>query len=201
MRALPFFSTSGWTMAATSLTSLADLERLQEEVHAAGLDLGEVEDVVDQPQQVLAGRVHPLQVRDRNASSPRSSASSWSISEYPMMALSGVRNSWLMFARNCDLCLTRLCELAVLLLELVRRGGRSRWRSRPGRRTSRPASIARGSGTSTDVACDARMSAPNGRVLARGVARRAVVRCEAGARLRRADRGHCRIVQDVRRSE
>ena len=29
-----------------------------------------------------------------------SSACSWSISLYPMMALSGVRSSWLMFARN-----------------------------------------------------------------------------------------------------
>jgi len=43
----------------------ADLERFQEEVHAAGLDLGEVEDVVDQPQLMLAGRVDPLEVRDQ----------------------------------------------------------------------------------------------------------------------------------------
>ena len=49
---------------ATSRTSLADLERLQEEVHPAGLDLGEVEDVVDEPEQVLAGRVDLLEVRD-----------------------------------------------------------------------------------------------------------------------------------------
>ena len=32
------------------------------------------------------------------------SASSRSISVTPMMALSGVRSSWLMLARNCDLC-------------------------------------------------------------------------------------------------
>ena len=43
---------------------LADLERLQEQVHPAGLDLGEVQDVVDQPEQVLAGRVDPLEVRE-----------------------------------------------------------------------------------------------------------------------------------------
>ena len=40
----------------------------------------------------------------RKASASRSSASSWSISEYPMIAFSGVRSSWDMFARNCDLC-------------------------------------------------------------------------------------------------
>ena len=78
---LPFLSISGWTIASTSRTSLADLERLHEEVHPAGLDLGEVEDVVDQPQQVLAGRVDLLEVRDAASPRPRSSASSWSISE------------------------------------------------------------------------------------------------------------------------
>ena len=41
-----------------------------------------------------------------SSSSSRSSsrASSCSISVTPMMALSGVRSSWLMLARNCDLC-------------------------------------------------------------------------------------------------
>ena len=46
---LPFFSTSGWTIASTSRISCRDLERLDEQVHPAGLDLGEVEDVVDEP--------------------------------------------------------------------------------------------------------------------------------------------------------
>ena len=45
------------------LDQLPDLERLNEEVHPAGLDLGEVEDVVDQTQQVLAGSIDPLQIR------------------------------------------------------------------------------------------------------------------------------------------
>ena len=62
-------------------TSWPTLERLQEQVHPAGLDLGEVQDVVDQPEQVLAGRVDLLEVREEASSSPRSSASSWSISE------------------------------------------------------------------------------------------------------------------------
>ena len=61
---LPFFSTSGWTIACDVLDQLADLERLQEQVHPAGLDLGEVQDVVDQPEQVLAGRVDLLEIRD-----------------------------------------------------------------------------------------------------------------------------------------
>ena len=51
----------------------------------------------------------------------RSSASSCSISEYPMMAFSGVRNSWLMFARNCDMA--RLRELAVRFLQLFEEAG------------------------------------------------------------------------------
>ena len=35
-----------------------------------------------------------------------------------MIAFSGVRNSWLMLARNCDLC-SRFRELAALLLDLA----------------------------------------------------------------------------------
>ena len=38
------------------------VERLQEQLHLAGLDLGEVEDVVDQAQQVPPGRVDLLEV-------------------------------------------------------------------------------------------------------------------------------------------
>ena len=41
------------------------------------------------------------------------------ISVSPMMALSGVRSSWLMLARNCDLCSLAICELAALLLDLA----------------------------------------------------------------------------------
>jgi hypothetical protein len=35
---------------------------------------------------------------------PKRAALATSISVSPMMALSGVRSSWLMLARNCDLC-------------------------------------------------------------------------------------------------
>ena len=61
---LPFFSTSGSMVVATSPDKVGDVERLEEQLHLAGLDLGEVEDVVDERQQVLAGRVDLLQVGD-----------------------------------------------------------------------------------------------------------------------------------------
>ena len=40
-----------------------------------------------------------------------------------MMAFSGVRNSWDMFARNCDLCWRRFGELSVRLLERLEQPG------------------------------------------------------------------------------
>src|SRR5436190_4666588 len=48
------------------------------------------------------------------------SASSRSISLTPMMALSGVRSSWLILARNCDLCWLGLGELAALFLNFIK---------------------------------------------------------------------------------
>ena len=42
-----------------------DLERLEREHHLAGFDLREIEDAVDQIEQVLAGRLDPLQVANR----------------------------------------------------------------------------------------------------------------------------------------
>jgi hypothetical protein len=41
---------------------LGDVELFEVEVHPAGLDLREVQDVVDEPEQVLAGRVDPLEI-------------------------------------------------------------------------------------------------------------------------------------------
>ena len=40
-----------------------------------------------------------------------------------MMALSGVRSSWLMFARNCDLCWLASASCAVRLLKLLEQPG------------------------------------------------------------------------------
>src|SRR5262249_26628062 len=55
------------------------------------------------------------------------------ISVRPIMALSGVRSSWLMLARNCDLCSLGNCSCR-LLSWIYRTDARSRSRSRPGRR-------------------------------------------------------------------
>ena len=87
-------------------------EIFQLQLHAASLDLGEIEDVVDQrehvppPQEWSSGS---------SASCFAASASSRSISLTPMMALSGVRQLCdSMLARNCDLCWLACCELRVL---------------------------------------------------------------------------------------
>src|SRR5215469_7437665 len=69
------------------------------ELELAGLDLREVENLVDEAQQVSAGRIHAPQ---RFQGLFRAEARPI-ISVRPMMALSGVRSSWLMLARNCDL--------------------------------------------------------------------------------------------------
>jgi hypothetical protein len=74
------------------------------DVHLARLDLGEVEDVVDERQQVRAGawivsaNSTLLSVRLPSGFSERSLARMSS-------ELSGVRSSWLMLARNSDLYL------------------------------------------------------------------------------------------------
>ena len=41
-----------------------DVHRLEDDLHPAGLDLRQVEDVVEQPQQVLARAPHPAEVVD-----------------------------------------------------------------------------------------------------------------------------------------
>jgi hypothetical protein len=46
-----------------ALDKLADLEGFQEQVHPASLDFGEIQDVVDEVEQVLAGPIDPLEVR------------------------------------------------------------------------------------------------------------------------------------------
>ena len=76
-------------------------ERFEMKLHPPGLDLGQVEDVVDQGEQVPARAEHAV---ERLGVLLSASASSRSISLTPMMALSGVRSSWLILARNCDLC-------------------------------------------------------------------------------------------------
>ena len=47
------------------------------------------------------------------------------ISVRPMMALSGVRSSWLMLARNCDLC--SLASASCRLLSSISLNSRAFW--------------------------------------------------------------------------
>ena len=47
------------------------------------------------------------------------------ISVSPMMALSGVRSSWLTLETNCDLCSLAIRELAALVLDFVEQAGHS----------------------------------------------------------------------------
>src|SRR5215831_8723903 len=49
-------------------------------------------------------------------------------SVYPRMALSGVRSSWLMLARNCDLCL--LASASSRLFSSISRNSRAFWIAR-----------------------------------------------------------------------
>ena len=83
-----------------------------------GLDLGEIENVVDQREQVAAGAHHALQ-RLHLSSRLRSRASSSSISVTPMIAFSGVRSSCDMLARNCDLCWLAASSCSALFLDLL----------------------------------------------------------------------------------
>ena len=93
---------SGARWSSPPRRSAEPAQRLRVELQLPGLDLGEVEHVVDQAEQVPGGAQHRSQRFERLVRGD--SASSRSISVTPMMALSGVRSSWLMLARNCDLC-------------------------------------------------------------------------------------------------
>ena len=79
------------------------------EIELAGLDLGEVENVVDHRQQRVGRRLDQVQVFALFAVRSVSRASS----VMPMMPFIGVRISWLMLARNS--LLARLAVSAVLL--------------------------------------------------------------------------------------
>ena len=88
----------------TSSISGAKLTDSGTELELAGFDLGEVEHVVDEAEQVGAGAVDTRCSGSGAFSVPKRAALVYIISVSPMMALSGVRSSWLILARNCDLC-------------------------------------------------------------------------------------------------
>jgi hypothetical protein len=78
------------------LHQVAQVERDAVEHQLAGLDLREVEDLVDDPQQVVGGLLDGAQVVEL-ARGQLAFCSRW---VKPRMPLSGVRISWLMLARN-----------------------------------------------------------------------------------------------------
>jgi hypothetical protein len=77
-------------------------ENFELQLHPTSLDLGEVENIVDESKQMPGRAEHA----SSGSTTPccNASASSRSISLTPMMPLSGVRSSWLILAKNCDLC-------------------------------------------------------------------------------------------------
>ena len=102
-----------------ALQQVVQVEGLLVQRGAPGLDLGHLQHVVDQPQQVLAAAVDDLQVlpllrrqRRRRRPAPVGRSMSW---VKPRMALSGVRSSWLMLARK-----TLLARLAASAASLAR---------------------------------------------------------------------------------
>ena len=97
-RPLPWARTASDFIVSPRLSSRSKLDAVQ--LQLAGLDLGEVEDVVDQPQQGLA------RSRPRPSGYSRCRGVSWlssTSSVMPMMAFIGVRISWLMLARKSAL--------------------------------------------------------------------------------------------------
>ena len=73
-------STSGSIDGLHLVDQAGEIDLLEIDVHAAGFDLRQIEDVVDQAEQMLAGALDLLSDRRRLASSPRSVASSTRIS-------------------------------------------------------------------------------------------------------------------------
>ncbi|GAA3067997.1 hypothetical protein GCM10020254_09660 [Streptomyces goshikiensis] len=72
------------------------------DVHLAGLDLRQVEDVVDQLEQVRAGGVDDARVLDLLGGEVAGGVLGEQLGE-DQQAVEGVRSSWLMLARNSDL--------------------------------------------------------------------------------------------------
>ena len=98
--ATPFWRAVTATMSVTPSTSADEVELDRLAVHLVGLDLREVEDVVDDREQVV-GRGPRDRAPARASSSSRSE--SRMRSRLPMTPFIGVRISWLIVARNSDL--------------------------------------------------------------------------------------------------
>ncbi len=86
-----------------ALERLSQRERRDLELDLARLDLGQVEDVVDQREQVVPRREDVVEVLRLLLVDRRRTSRSRSTCEKPMIAFSGVRSSCDMLARNSDL--------------------------------------------------------------------------------------------------
>src|SRR5262249_13613294 len=85
------------------LDQRSELHGLGVELELSRLDLRQIQHLVDEAKQVSAGAVHALQRLLRLFCAKARAAFLTIISVSPIMALSGVRSSWLMLETNCDL--------------------------------------------------------------------------------------------------
>ena len=122
---LPFFSAIGRTVVATSSTSAATANdsRCSSILPASILERSRMS--LMSASRWRAGAQDALERLDLVRRARGSRASSSSISLTPMMAFSGVRSSWLMLARNCDLCW--LASSSSRLFSSISRNSRAFW--------------------------------------------------------------------------
>ena len=105
------------TSATHARASWRHVHRREAHVEAARLRLGEIEHVVDEGEQVLAVSLDALERLARARGESCSLGDVVSRSAKPRMALSGVRSSWLIDARNSVLTLFARVERLALLGE------------------------------------------------------------------------------------
>ena len=86
--------------AAELVEERRDVDVVDDGVEAAGLRLGEVEQLVDQGQQVLGARPHERHLLGLLARERLPGGGSVSSRLRPRIELAGVRSSWLMLRRN-----------------------------------------------------------------------------------------------------
>ena len=110
------------------LDGVRQVKRRHFQLHPPGLDLGQIEDVVDQRQQMASGGQECRSVYSScfSFSSPNNRSSN--TSEKPMIALSGVRSSCDTLARNSDLW--RLAASICRPLSSISRNSRAFWIAR-----------------------------------------------------------------------
>ena len=135
-----FCSASWRAVPITSSISGASIDRLRIELELAGLDLGKIEHLVDQAEQMRAGAMHAAQRLRRLLG-----AEARRVGEHHLgQPDDGVERRAQLVAHvgeELRLVLARELELAALVLQFVRTAAHSRSRSPPGRRRSRPESI------------------------------------------------------------